>query len=96
MRTDSPRWEEINPSGYAHEKDGLLELARYLPDADPFHVWANVEFVAGDSSVNEIDALVLTRSGLDAGSEWRRLCPTGRVVVGRVLHRPAWTVWRNR
>lgn len=39
MREDSPRWEEINPSGFAHEKDGLRELASYLPDADPYHVW---------------------------------------------------------
>ena len=64
MRLDSPRWEEINPSAFLHEKEGLRELAEYLPDEDPFHVWANVEFQATDSSINEIDALVLTRSGL--------------------------------
>jgi hypothetical protein len=49
VRLDSPRWEEINPSGYTHEKDGLRALADYLPDADPYHVWANVEFVANDA-----------------------------------------------
>ncbi|HEY0696273.1 MAG TPA: nuclease-related domain-containing protein, partial [Micromonospora sp.] len=64
MREDSPRWEQINPSEFAHERDGLRELASYLPDAEPFHVWANVEFVGTDGSINELDALVLTRSGL--------------------------------
>ena len=64
MRVDSSRWEEINQSVHAHEQDGLRELASYLPDADPFHVWANVEFVGADGSINEVDALVLTPSGL--------------------------------
>ncbi len=64
MREDSPRWEQINPSGYQHEREGLHELAGYLPDSDPFRVWANVDFVAADGSINEVDALVLTPSGL--------------------------------
>ncbi|MFC7276772.1 BREX system serine/threonine kinase PglW [Paractinoplanes rhizophilus] len=64
MKLNSPRWEEINPSPFQHEKDGLRELAAYLPDEDPFHVWANVEFVGTDGSLNEVDALVLTRSAL--------------------------------
>ncbi|WP_233558732.1 DUF7008 domain-containing protein [Micromonospora radicis] len=42
MREDSPRWEQINPSAYLHEQDGLRELSSYLPDAEPYHVWANV------------------------------------------------------
>ncbi|MEV4638090.1 BREX system serine/threonine kinase PglW [Actinoplanes sp. NPDC049548] len=92
MRLDSPRWEEINPSGYQWEKDGLRELASYLPDQDPFHVWANVEFVATDGSLNEIDALVLTRSALyivelkhwegeieGGGTQWVRRMPGRRL-----------------
>ncbi|MFG3696357.1 hypothetical protein ACGF5C_00300 [Micromonospora sp. NPDC047620] len=42
MREGSPRWEQINPSAYPHEQDGLREFASYLPDAEPYHVWANV------------------------------------------------------
>jgi hypothetical protein len=93
VRIDSPRWEEINPSGYAHEKDGLRELADYLPDADPYHVWANVEFVANDGSINEIDALVLAPSGLYVvelkhwqgevagdGMQWMHRAPNGRLT----------------
>jgi hypothetical protein len=61
---DSPRWEQINSSPYLHEQDGLRQLADYLPDSDPYHVWANVEFVGTNGSINEVDALVLMSSGL--------------------------------
>ena len=93
MREDSPRWEQINPSAFAHEQDGLRDLASYLPDADPYHVWANVEFVGTDGSINEIDALVLTPSGLFVlelkhwqgeirgdGTQWVRRMPNGRLT----------------
>lgn len=93
MREDSPRWEEINRSPFDHERAGLRELASYLPDADPYHVWANVEFVGTDGSINEIDALVLTPSGLVVlelkhwqgdisgdGAQWVRRPPDGRLV----------------
>src|SRR5690242_6083810 len=92
VRLDSPRWEEINPSGHEWEKDGLRALASYLPDQEPFHVWANVEFVATDGSLNEIDALVLTRSALyvlelkhwqgeieGGGTQWVRRMPGHRL-----------------
>ncbi|MBF9127694.1 BREX system serine/threonine kinase PglW [Plantactinospora sp. S1510] len=91
MREDSPRWEQINPSAFPHEQDGLRELASYLPDAEPYHVWANVEFVGTDGSINEVDALILTRSGLYVlelkhwqgeiegdGMLWMRRMPNGR------------------
>ncbi|MFD6754796.1 BREX system serine/threonine kinase PglW [Micromonospora gifhornensis] len=94
MREGSPRWEQVNPSAYQHEQEGLRELASYLPDAEPFHVWANVEFVGTDGSINEVDALVLTRSGLYVlelkhwqgrisgdGQQWRRHKPNGATQV---------------
>lgn len=93
MREDSPRWEQINASSYPWEQDGLRELAAYLPDTDPYHVWANVEFVGADGSINEVDALVLTPSGLYVlelkhwqgeirgdGSQWVRRAPNSRLI----------------
>ncbi|MFY1634590.1 BREX system serine/threonine kinase PglW [Solwaraspora sp. WMMB335] len=94
VRQDSPRWEQINPSGYEWEREGLRELASYLPDVDPYHVWANIEFVASDGSINEVDALVLTPSGLyvvelkhwqgdvsgDGGQWTRRATKTSRLI----------------
>jgi hypothetical protein len=93
VREDSPRWEQRNPSPFPHERDGLRELASYLPDDDPFRVWANVEFVGSDGSINELDALVLIRRGLYVlelkhwqgeimgdGVQWVRRMPNGRLT----------------
>ncbi|MFJ6199315.1 BREX system serine/threonine kinase PglW [Micromonospora sp. NPDC092111] len=93
MREDSPRWEQINASSYVHEQDGLRDLASYLPDADPYHVWANVEFVGADGTINEVDALVLTPSGLYVlelkhwrgeirgdGTQWVRRMDNSRLI----------------
>ncbi|MDG4789092.1 BREX system serine/threonine kinase PglW [Micromonospora sp. WMMD1102] len=93
MRQDSPRWEQINSSPHLHEQEGLRELASYLPDMDPYHVWANVEFVGSDGSINEVDALVLTPSGLYVlelkhwlgevrgdGGQWLRRAPNSRLI----------------
>jgi serine/threonine protein kinase len=93
VREDSPRWEQINPSPFAHEQDGLRLLASYLPDKDPYHVWANVEFVGTDGSINEVDALVLTPGGLYVlelkhwrgeirgdGAQWVRRAPNSRLI----------------
>ncbi len=91
IRDDSPRWKEINASAWAHERAGLRQIKVLLPDADPYFAWANVEFLAPDSSINEVDLLVLTPSGLHLielkhwqgeisgdGSRWRIRMPNGR------------------
>jgi hypothetical protein len=91
IRDDSSRWEEINASAWEHERAGLRHIKMLLPDADPYHAWANVEFVAPDGSVNEVDLLVLTPSGLHLlelkhwqgeisgdGSQWVVRSPSGR------------------
>jgi serine/threonine protein kinase len=92
IKDDSPRWREINPSEWEHERAGLAHIKALLPDADPYFAWANVEFVASDSSINEIDLLVLTPSGLHLlelkhwqgeisgdGIRWEIRSPNGRV-----------------
>ena len=44
---------------------GALEYLREnLSDSDPVLLYSNFEFIADDGSVNEIDALVVTRAGL--------------------------------
>lgn len=59
IQGDSPRWNEINASVWEHERAGLQHIKSLLPDADPYLAWANVEFVAPDGSVSEVDLLVL-------------------------------------
>ncbi len=39
-------------------------MRQELPDHEPYRAWANFEFIAQDSSINEVDALVLTPKGL--------------------------------
>ena len=93
IRDDSSRWKEINASAWEFERAGLRHIKILLPDADPYFAWANVEFLAvTDSSINEIDLLVLTPSGLHLlelkhwqgeisgdGSQWRVRSPSGNV-----------------
>jgi hypothetical protein len=64
IRAGSPRWREINASAWEHERVGLAQIRDLFPDADPYQAWANVEFLGTDGSVNEVDLLVLTPSGL--------------------------------
>ncbi len=54
----------MNASAWEHERAGLQHIKTLLPDADPYWAWSNLEFVAPDGSVNEVDLLVLTPSGL--------------------------------
>jgi serine/threonine protein kinase len=92
IRDDSQRWREINASAWEHERAGLRHIKALLPDAEPYHAWANVEFLGVDGSINEIDLLVLTPGGLylvelkhwrgeitGDGVRWKVRSPTGRV-----------------
>ena len=64
MRADSPRWVNVTPSQFAHERAGLLAVRELLPEAEPYRAWANLEFIGDDGSANEVDLLVLARNGL--------------------------------
>jgi len=57
-------WKQITPSGYAWEREALQFLKEQLPDHEPYHAWANFEFIATDGSINEVDVLVMTPKGL--------------------------------
>jgi len=64
VKADSKRWTQIEASRFAHEKEALDHLREALPDQEPYRGWSNLEFVARDGSINEVDTLVLTRKGL--------------------------------
>jgi len=63
MDEKSPRWRSIAESGFAWEREALGFLRRGLPDGSPYQIWSNFEFIAGDGSINEVDALVLAPRG---------------------------------
>jgi Nuclease-related domain len=64
MSMSSSRWQSITQSSFRWELEALNWLRDHLPDHDPWRVWSNFEFIADDSSVNEVDALVQSPAGL--------------------------------
>jgi len=63
MPLPTTRWKSFAESKFPHEREALEFLAQGLPDSDPVVLYSNFEFIADDGSVNEIDALVVTRAG---------------------------------
>ena len=63
MPMSPQRWHAISKSQFTWEQEALEFIRARLPDCDPYLAWANFEFVADDGSVNEVDALVLTKMG---------------------------------
>src|ERR1039458_8644158 len=64
MSLSPGRWKRYAESKYTHEREALEYLRENLPDSDPVLLYSNFEFIADDGSVNEVDALVITRAGL--------------------------------
>lgn len=64
MPLPTTRWKSFAESKFPHEREALEFLAQGLPDSDPVVLYSNFEFIADDGSVNEIDALVVTRAGV--------------------------------
>lgn len=64
MKAESPRWTEVTPSRWPHEKEGLDHVRDNLPDSTPYRAWSNFEFVSLDGTPYEVDLLVLGPAGL--------------------------------
>src|SRR5262249_2485890 len=64
LERDSELWSEVNPSRFPWEREGLAFIREALPPSAPYRGWANVEFVGDDGSINEIDCLVVGRTGI--------------------------------
>src|SRR4051794_21254127 len=64
MALSKTRWKRFADSRFPHERDALEFLAQGLPDNDPNLLYTNFEFIADDGSVNEVDAMVVTRAGV--------------------------------
>jgi hypothetical protein len=64
MALSKTRRKRFAESRFPHERGALEFLSQGLPDSDPNLLYTNFEFIADDGSVNEIDALVITRAGV--------------------------------
>lgn len=59
---EPPLWNE-GASPWLHEREALAFVRTRLPDYEPYRAWSNVEFIADDGTVNEVDLLVVTPRG---------------------------------
>jgi serine/threonine protein kinase len=86
---EAPLWVE-GASPWPHEREALAFVRSRLPNHEPYRAWTNVEFIAEDGSVNEVDLLVVTPAGLFVvevksfpgklfgdGQRWRLKMPSG-------------------
>ncbi len=86
---EQPLWT-AGASPYPHEREALSFVRSRLPNHEPYRAWSNVEFIAEDGSVNEVDLLVVTPRGFflveiksfpgvlsGDGQRWRLRYPSG-------------------
>jgi len=86
---ESQLWTE-GASPWPHEREALAFVRARFPDYEPYRAWTNVEFIAEDGSVNEVDLLAVTPRGLflveikswpgllsGDGQRWRLKRPNG-------------------
>ena len=86
---EAPLWSE-GASAFVHEREALAFVRSRLPNHEPYRAWTNVEFIADDGSLNEIDLLVVTPLGFflveiksfpgvltGDGQKWRVRFPDG-------------------
>jgi serine/threonine protein kinase len=59
---EPPLWTE-GASAFVHEREALSFVRTRLPNFEPYRAWSNVEFIAENGTVNEVDLLVLTPQG---------------------------------
>ena len=64
MRADSPLWRVMGDAAQAQEAEALATLKMLLPDDGITRAWANLTFTDNNGNLNEIDLLLLSRSGL--------------------------------
>jgi hypothetical protein len=86
---DPPLWSE-GASPWPHEREALAFIRAGMPNHEPYRAWTNVEFIAEDGSVNEVDLLAVTPKGVllveikswpgilfGDGQKWRLRRPNG-------------------
>lgn len=86
---EPPLWSE-GASPWPHEREALAFIKSRLPNHEPYRAWTNVEFIAEDGSVNEVDLLAVTPRGVllveikswpgvifGDGQKWRLRRPNG-------------------
>jgi len=63
MTPKSANWKTIADSRFPWEQEALEFIHQQFPPYDTYQAWANVEFIALDGSINEVDLLVFSPQG---------------------------------
>jgi hypothetical protein len=53
----------IKESSFPWRQDALDYVREHLPDVESYRAWSNVDFIAEQGSINEVDLLVLAPGG---------------------------------
>ncbi len=61
---EPPLWTEVEFSPFQWEREALAYLRAGLPNHEPYRAWSNIEFIAENGSINEVDCLVVAPKGL--------------------------------
>lgn len=64
MRDDSPLWRVMGDAAQAQEAAALAKVKELLPSDGIARAWVNITFTDSEGRLNEVDVLMLTRSGL--------------------------------
>ena len=54
---------DARASPWPHEREAFAFVRARFPTYEPYRAWTNVEFIAEDGSVNEVDLLAVTPHG---------------------------------
>ncbi|MFJ6114571.1 NERD domain-containing protein [Agrococcus sediminis] len=64
MKAGSPLWRVMGDPAQAQEAEALEKVRSLVPDDGVARAWANVTFTDLDGRLNEVDVLLLTKSGI--------------------------------
>ncbi len=64
MSMSGNRWHVIAVSNFPWEREALEWLRGQLQDRDPWNVWTNFDFIDDEGNISEVDALMLSSTGL--------------------------------
>ena len=62
--SSKPNWHVVSPSRFPWEQEALDFVYARFPVGENYLAWSNFEFIADDGTINEVDLLVATPTGI--------------------------------
>lgn len=64
MSASHRAWVDVTTSGFDHERAALDFIRQRFSTRSPFRAWSNFTFMADDGTLNEVDLLVVSPTGV--------------------------------